>query len=445
MSSVSRRTLIVALACSLGGLVALSPIPTRAAPALAAVTANDPLQGLKTLPIDRLIEAVLAHNPTLPAAEYAWQAAQARIDPAGALDDPMLSTSVAPATLGADDIDPGVNIQLSQRLPWPGKRDLRRQAAAQEAAAVRAGIATTRADLIAQTKTAFAEWHLVHAALTINDDSQALWREFRKAATANYAAGRGKRQDVLQADVQVERLEHRRIVLQRQHREVQARLNRLLGRTPEAALPPPGPLPASIAVPDLQTLRQTALAHRNEREALQARLEASQSRVALAKREFYPDLQVAAGYNSMWAREEMRWSVGVSVNLPLDRSKRRSAVSQARAQVMETQARLADLEAGILAAVERAHANVTETAHALALYRQRLLPLAEESFETAQLGYRAGTGDFQALLTSERDLLQTRLNYEQAQADHSRNLAQLERAVGSADAPVMPHGQEAHR
>ena len=46
----------------------------------------------------QLVAAVLARNPTLPAMQAAWQAAQSRIEPAAALDDPMLSYAVAPRT-----------------------------------------------------------------------------------------------------------------------------------------------------------------------------------------------------------------------------------------------------------------------------------------------------------------------------------------------------------
>lgn len=412
------------------GFIALS-LTGMGSPALA--TEADDLAGLETMTAEHLVETVLAQNPLLPAKESAWEAARERIEPAGSLDDPMLSATLAPETLTDSDVDDGFNIQLSQRLPWPGKRGLRRKAARHEAAAARQGIQTTRLDLMAEAKSAFADWYLVHAALRINAANQALWREFRTLAESLYATGRGTRQDILQAEVEHELLEQRKIVLERQRREVRARLNRLLNRKPDASIPPPDDPPGPRPLPDLNDLYLAALEKRSERRALQAGIEAGQARVELAEREFYPDFQVMTGYNSLWDATEKRWTVGVAVNIPLDRSKRRAAESSARAQRMETRWRLEDLEAAILAAVEQSYARVEEGRQVLALYQERLLPLAQESLETARLDYQAGTGDFLTLLNTERKLFLTRLNYEQSRADHYRNLAQLERAVGNGD------------
>lgn len=70
-----------------------------------------------------LIQTVLAENPGIDAFEAAEQAAIARINPAGALDAPMLSTSVAPRQFGgSSEIDRSFNLELSQFLPWPDKR-----------------------------------------------------------------------------------------------------------------------------------------------------------------------------------------------------------------------------------------------------------------------------------------------------------------------------------
>ncbi|MEX2516460.1 MAG: hypothetical protein WD572_06055 [Gammaproteobacteria bacterium] len=49
---------------------------------------------------EQLIQTVVAENPGIAALEAAEQATIARIEPAGDLDDPMLSTSVAPRQFG---------------------------------------------------------------------------------------------------------------------------------------------------------------------------------------------------------------------------------------------------------------------------------------------------------------------------------------------------------
>lgn len=396
----------------------------------------DPLASAKTLRPEALVDAVLQDNPLLSAAQWAWQAAESEIVPAGALDDPMLSTMVAPRTFGKAEMDPGVGIELSQRLPWPGKRGLREEIARFEARAIKQSIPNTRLDLTELAKAAFADWYLVHAALQVNEANRKLWQDVREIAAINYASGTGSQQDVLQANVEYQMLGHRQVVLERQRAEVLAQLNRLLNRTAAAPLPPP----ASLADPrDLQSLvdlRALALAQRTELKAAEAEIEADSARVDLAKREFYPDFQLSTGYNSMWDDSDMQWTVGVGINIPLGHAKRHAAVSGARAEAMESRWRLQDLSLEIVKEVEQAYARVQEAYHLLGLHEDQLLPLARANLEVALTAYQARTGSLESLLRAERSLFETELNFEAARADYYRNMAALERAVGGWSQPM---------
>ncbi|VAW82426.1 hypothetical protein MNBD_GAMMA13-1277, partial [hydrothermal vent metagenome] len=89
-----------------------------------------------------------------------------------------------------------------------------------------------------------------------------------------------------------------------------------------------------------------------------------------------------------------------------------------------------DKGAVIAGEVQRAYDRVEESRHVLTLYRERLLPLAEENLAAAKVDYQGGNGDFLSLLTTEKNLMQTQLQVKQALADVHRHLAELERAVG---------------
>ena len=139
----------------------------------------------------------------------------------------------------------------------------------------------------------------------------------------------------------------------------------------------------------------------------------------------------------MWAVHDMRGTVGIGINTPLDRGKRRAAATGARAEEMQSRWRLQDLSLQIVKEVEQAHARVSESLHLLTLSTDQLLPLARANLEAARTAYRARTGTLESLLRAERSLFETELNYETARADYYRSMAALERAVGgwsSADA-----------
>ncbi len=91
---------------------------------LMATEANIPFANESSLTSSHLVEAVLARNPDIPTMEATWEAAKARIEQANAFDDPMLSYSIAPQSAGANSMDFGQKLSLSQRLALAGQTRL---------------------------------------------------------------------------------------------------------------------------------------------------------------------------------------------------------------------------------------------------------------------------------------------------------------------------------
>lgn len=405
--------------------------------------ADEPFAGRAEITSADLIAAVLERNPTLPAMQAAWEAAQARIEPASSLDDPRLTYAVAPRTADVPGLDRGQRIELSQRLPWPGKLRLTGERAGHEAQAARENIDTARLKLTAAARAVYADWFYVHDALRINAINQDLWREFKRIAETKYATGRASKQDALRADVELNMLRHQAIVLERQRRDVLARLNTLLNRPPDLPVPSPAVPSDPRALPAPSALRAAALAHRPDLKALEAGLAAQRARTELAEREFYPDFNVMAGYNTLWDMDEKRFTVGVGINLPLDRSRRRAALGEAQANARRVEWELADRRAEIEGEVQRAFDAVEEARHVFALYREKLVPLAEENLDAARADYQAGSGDFLNLVTAEKNLVETQLGAARALADYHRHLALLALRVGGDDPLVAtPHLKE---
>ena len=164
---------------------------------------------------------------------------------------------------------------------------------------------------------------------------------------------------------------------------------------------------------------------------IQARIAEASALHGLAERDYFPDFKLSAGYNSLWMDTDQRWAVGLTVNLPFDFSGKRSASrNAAEADVMRYQWQLTDREAQLLAQLEQGRAQVQETRDIVAIHRQRLLPLAEESLNAAVADYRAGQGSFLTVIDAERQQLRTEDNLARAHADYLRALAALERAAG---------------
>ncbi|HED17705.1 MAG TPA: TolC family protein [Gammaproteobacteria bacterium] len=385
------------------------------------------------LDIKQLIQAVLTRNPTIEAMQSAWKAAESRIDQVTALDDPVLSYSFAPETLNQSNQDFGQKIQLSQKIPWPGKLALRGDSARFESRAHKESIELVRQKLIETTARTFSDWYYIHEAQRINRVNQGLWREFHAIAELKYSTGRVSKQDVLRAEVEQAMLEHQSIVLQRKQHNILARLNTLLNRIPDSVIPSPAALPMVRLLPSVEQLRVMALETHPGLKVLTARLRASEVRVKSARRDFYPDFKIIAGYNSLWNQNEKRFTVGVGINIPLSQINRKAKVSEYRAKTLQLKWRIKDKQAVIAGNVQRGYNNVNEIRHILKLYRNKLLPLAEDNLHAAKADYQSGKGSFLDLVSAEKNLVQTRLNNVQALTDYHRHLAMLARHVGNPD------------
>src|SRR5262249_26652942 len=172
-----------------------------------------PMAGMPELSVDAVVEQVLARNPSLAQMTAAWQAASARYPQVTSLDDPMFGTTIAPASIGSNDVEFGYRLDVSQKIPFCGKRGLRGQAALAEAAAAGKDFEDMRLQLVESARNAFFEYYLVSRAISVNEENLRLLGAFREQAKARYEKALVPEQDVFQADVELGRQQERRLTL----------------------------------------------------------------------------------------------------------------------------------------------------------------------------------------------------------------------------------------
>ena len=390
----------------------------------------------RSLTAEALVQRVIESNPGLAAARAAAEAAAYRVDPAGALDDPMLSYGMAPLTAGGDRLMQSVDV--SQEIPWPGTLAAREAAARHDAQAAGRDADSLRLQIVAQAKSAHAEWRYVDAALDALRATRALLDDLLATAETRYAAGEARRQDVLQAEVELADLDNRLLILLRERATLQARINALLNRAPDAALPPAAPISLRPPPPFPETLKMASLERHPELARLNAEIAASESRITLAEKAFFPTFQIGAGYNGMWESADQRPMIGISINVPLDRSKRHADLDRARAEARRAELLLAERKAELLAELAAARAAVVQARQSVALYQDKLVPLADRYLEAAIADYRSGAGAFLNVITAEQRKLETDLELARGLSDYARRRAELERWAGGSLEAAAP-------
>lgn len=399
------------------------------APAAPVEQPSDAKSPVNELSLAPFVAEVQARNPSLRAMAAAWRAAAARYPQVVSLDDPMFGFMIGPAGVGPEG---GWMVMASQKFPWSYKRTLRGNIAAAEADAAGREVADTRLQLAEAATVAFFDYYLIRRQQEVNAATAELLKEFREIAKTKYEANQVSQQDVLQADLELADLEGRRLELAREEQIAAARINTLLHRAADHRLPPP---PKRIELPegtfDAAGLQQLAVAERPDLAAEADRIRAEEASVALACREFYPDVEMVAKYDAFMP-EDMRAQVGMNVNVPLRRERRCGALQEAEAKLQQRRAEYQARIDQIQLEVQTAAARLVEGRRIVALYTERILPAAEANAESARANYSSGKLDFLRLIEAQRQLYREQDKYHQATADYHRRLAELERAVGTS-------------
>ena len=408
--------------------------PTVVTTVSTAIQQGNSAPSKETLSVDGLVEDVLARNPSLSQMVAAWQAASARYPQVRSWDDPMLSGMIAPASFGSNSVENGYRVEISQKIPFPGKLQLRGQGALAEANAASNDVEDMRVQLIEATRLAFYEYYQVDRAIAVNEEGVRLLNEFKENAVSRYKTGLVPQQDILQADVEIGRQRERSITLDRMRKVAIARINTLRNApTNEPLLPPPQELTVIPGLPPVDRLQSYALAQRPDLRALEDRVKVEQAALALAMRDYYPDTEIMAAYDTIMGNGPMRDlapQIGIRMNLPVRLGKRNGAVAEASAKIAQKQAELEGRVNQVRLQVQEAYEQLLESERILALYDKSILPAAQENVKGAQSAYVNGKTPFLSLVEAERSVVSVRERYFEATADYFRRRATLERVIG---------------
>ena len=253
-----------------------------------------------------------------------------------------------------------------------------------------------------------------------------------------YIAAAAGHPDVIKAQVELGKLDDGVRSLLDLRGPLAARLNAALGRPAEVPVPWPVGLPEErIEAEDADLLALTKEAN-PELKALQSDVAKHESAVELAAKRYYPDVTFGMDYveTDHAIMPNLKESgkdpviASVSINLPVWRESYRAAERQAEARLRSAQRALADRENTLGSDLKVALYYMRDAERKMDLYRDFLIPLAEESLKATEAAYTAGGADFLNLLDAQRMLLEFQLLLERALADHVRRLAEAEMLVG---------------
>ena len=387
--------------------------------------------------LDMLVEEALQNNPEIKSAERRWLGSEQRPTQVSTLPDPMFSYSRFIESVETR-VGPQENVfTLSQRIPFPGKLGLKGKMAKQNALAEEQRYQATIRDVVFKVKQAYYDLYWVDRSIGILNQYLALLQDFTRVAEQKYATGQGIQANVLKSQVEISSTMERGLGFDKIRQGVAARINALLGRAKNSELGTVSTIDTMRANLDEAALVNLALSQREELRAVQAMIGKSEFMKSLAKREYWPDLNLRANYidvskgvSTAPDAGKNAWSVMVGLNLPIWLGKRNAAVREADETISSNRLAYENLENQVKAEIKDFYYQVQITGRTLDLYEQGLIAQAESSLESSLASYRTGRLDFLNLLDAERMLLNLNLGYVKEQSSYQAQLAALERAVG---------------
>ena len=381
-----------------------------------------------------LLDYAREHNPELAASHLDVEAAQQRPESAGALPDPVLRAQRYDITNQATNMIPNVmpvqSYQLSQTLPWFGKRDLQRGIATAQTAQANGQTAADWSDLANRLKTAYATSYYLAASEHLTQETLALLENLEQIVRERYANGLSSQQDVVRVQVETTTLLGELIGIQNERHHAHTQLNSLLSRPVNAVLAEPlqqRPLPPAAKL-DENTLLERLREHNPQLQIVDAQIQSADKSRELAYVNRYPDFTLGVARTQFSSINT--WDVMVEFNIPLQQSARRSREHEAEAMLAAASARKQ-------AALNQVESSLSENLSALksadrtdTLIATRLLPQSELTYQSALVGYETGKVDFATLIDAQQQILQARQQQLKAQLEAQSRLADIEKLLG---------------
>lgn len=376
------------------------------------------------------------NNPQFQAAYHQWQGAVYNIAVQKALPDPMFTYGYYFESVETKVGPQNQSFGLSQKIPAFGKLSAMKSIASDMADAAQQRYQREKLNLDFSIAQAYAELYYLERSIGITRDRIDLIQDLEEVARTRYKAG-SPMAPILQAQVELGRLEDNLKSLNDLQQPLEAKLNALLNRPDDAPLTVSSTLPYQSI--NTNTLNQAGNFARTSPELmeLEAKVEQGNHQLSLAKRQRLPDFTLgvmvidtgeASGPVPDSGKDPVIGTVGI--NLPIWFGKNHSRIESAVNLKSAAELSLENRKETLNADIRQALFKLRDADRKISLYKDSLVPKATQSLEVNRQGYEAGKMEFLNLIDSERMLLEFELAYERALADHLIARANLSKLTG---------------
>jgi cobalt-zinc-cadmium efflux system outer membrane protein len=387
-------------------------------------------------PLPALVREALENNREILAAQKRYEAVRQRPTQDSSLPEPMVSlgyNSVGNPLPGAglsSQVLANVGVMISQEVPFPGKLKLKGDMASKEAQAEFQQYQAVQLAVISRLKQAYYRLQYTYAATDLLVRNRDLLEKLLKVTEDRYSVGRVAQQDVFKAQTQTSILETRLVKLEQERRSRSAEIDSILNR----AVGTPVGRPEDVRPKELTaTLEELLAAARHGSPMLgrdQKMIERSELAVNMARKEYYPDVTLNAGYYNMGSMPPM-YEVRADFKVPVYFwRKQRAGVNEQVSTESQARRTYEATDQALRYQIQDDFLVAQASARLMKLYTQTVVPQGNLALESSLSTYETGTVDFLSVLTNFTVVLDYEMSYFDEALNYALALSRLEEMTG---------------
>ncbi len=392
--------------------------------------------------LQALIAESLKANSEIKQMRGQFTASQETVRPAGALEDPEVAFTMKdiPTDNWALNREPMTQkmLELSQKFPFPGKRRLRSEVAAEQANSDEYAYKDKANEVRAKVVISYWGLSLAHANFDLTQKNKQFWEQVVQVTETRYQVGQGMQADVLQAQVELGNYLDRLFQWTQKQESSRADLNALRSKPPQTPVSRPQPLkPRSFAL-KLDDLLAQAEA-RPQLQALKFIIAKQEKAVDLARKEYFPDARISVGYGfretlgpPVNLKQADMFTGSVMFNVPIwHGSKIKPKIREELAKQGVAKDAHQSAWNQLAAAIKDRHAKLLRLAKQVSLFDQGIIPQARQAVGAAVASYQVGSLPFNQLYQNQIAVYNAEMQLEEYLKDFEENWAELEWLVGA--------------
>ncbi|AJQ26252.1 TolC family protein [Pelosinus fermentans] len=402
-------------------------------------------QAQETLSLKEIVDTAVKNNPAVIESQKRWEEKEARIPLAKAWANPqfgIMKDDIPKSTLNPFDAMM-TEYTFTQDIMNPSKLKAMGKMAGSDAAMTKANYQDKQMEAYAAAKTAYYDLLYADKALEIGKENQQLMGQLVQIAQVNYSTGMVPLQDTLRAQTEFSKMTTDLLSMASMAAVAKAKVNTVIGRKADTAFTVKEEFSAPPPDFDLTSLQTEAQAGKPAVVGMEQQVEMAKNGVELAKKQQLPDYQFSIGYKdrkqTMMDTTPDTWKMEVMVMLPIWQGKNKAEIKSAAASLEAAQASLATMQSMTELDLQMALTEAQSAWRQIDLYKNTVIPQAEQTYQAGVVSYTNGKVDFMAVLDSLNALRNVRLDYYKARVNYEKAVADLEKAVGK---PLFTSGTQ---